>query len=305
MMAAPSSTWFTTSPDWGWIIVLYLFFGSLAGGSYFLAAMIDLFGRREDRPLARLGYFATFACLIASGICLLSHLYRPDRFWHLFIEIHTWRPMFEYWVPMSTGGWAVITFSALATLSFLAALAESRAWSGHRAWSLIRGLRAPGAAGIVITVLGTVAALYAAGYPGVLLAVTNRPIWADTPLIGMLLSISAISIAAGLLLLLSRLRHRSLPGRAALFRMVRWLIALEFLALLAVVVSLGPAARGWMNGWGVLLFVGVVLIGMVLPMLLHRYGDRPRLHAMTAVPVLVLGSGLLLRAIIVLSSESL
>ena len=38
MNGAPSSTWFTASPDWGWFIVLYFFLGGLAGGCYFLAS---------------------------------------------------------------------------------------------------------------------------------------------------------------------------------------------------------------------------------------------------------------------------
>src|SRR5580698_1376314 len=64
MNGAPSSTWFTTGPHWGWYIALYFFFGGLAGGSYFLAALIDLFGRREDRPLAHIGYYVAFPCEI-------------------------------------------------------------------------------------------------------------------------------------------------------------------------------------------------------------------------------------------------
>ena len=54
-MAVPSSTYFSAPPDWGWLITLYFFFGGLAGGSYFLASLIDLFGRPEDRPLSHLG----------------------------------------------------------------------------------------------------------------------------------------------------------------------------------------------------------------------------------------------------------
>ena len=46
MNGVPSSTWFTTAPDWGWYIVLYFFIGGLAGGCYFLAAVIDLCSRK-------------------------------------------------------------------------------------------------------------------------------------------------------------------------------------------------------------------------------------------------------------------
>ena len=52
---APSSTFFTASPEWHWLIIGYFFIGGLAGGCYFLAVLIDFFGRPEDRALARLG----------------------------------------------------------------------------------------------------------------------------------------------------------------------------------------------------------------------------------------------------------
>ena len=50
MNAVPSSTFFSAPPDWGWLIVFYFFFGGLAGGSYFLAALIDLLGRPRGSP---------------------------------------------------------------------------------------------------------------------------------------------------------------------------------------------------------------------------------------------------------------
>lgn len=80
MTEFPSSTYFTVSPDWGWLIVCYFFFGGLAGGCYFLAVLIDFFGRPEDRPLARLGHLISFPCIIISGILLTVDLYRPERF---------------------------------------------------------------------------------------------------------------------------------------------------------------------------------------------------------------------------------
>ena len=52
MNGIPSSTYFTVAPDWGWLIVFYFFFGGLAGGCYFLGALIDLV-RQSGGPPAR------------------------------------------------------------------------------------------------------------------------------------------------------------------------------------------------------------------------------------------------------------
>ena len=66
MIYAPSSTWFTSPTHWGWLITLYFFFGGLAGGSYLLAALIDVFGRREDRHAENLNGKAAdwFKCFL-------------------------------------------------------------------------------------------------------------------------------------------------------------------------------------------------------------------------------------------------
>ncbi|MGE5522766.1 MAG: NrfD/PsrC family molybdoenzyme membrane anchor subunit, partial [Rhodospirillaceae bacterium] len=262
MDAIPSSTWFTVPPHWGWLIVIYFFLGGLSGGCYLFAALIDLLGRREDRPLARTGYYVAFLCLVVSGVLLIIDLARPSRFWHLLLEDHTWQPMFKYWSPMSIGSWMLLVFGIFAFLSVLGALSEA----GRLAWPAARRLRAPGTLGAAIAIVGSLLGLYVAGYTGVLIAVTNRPIWADTPLLGMLLVVSGASISAALLILLApRVRSTAL-GLTALERTDAWLVALEFLVLVAVVISLGAAARAWLSGWGVLLLLGVVGLGMALPL---------------------------------------
>src|SRR5262245_37205189 len=102
------STLFTAPPHWHWLIVLYFFIGGLAGGCYFLAALIDLFGRREDRALARLGYYVAFPAVLISGLLLTLDLHRPLRFWHMLVQANTWRPMFKAYSPMSLGSWALL-----------------------------------------------------------------------------------------------------------------------------------------------------------------------------------------------------
>jgi formate-dependent nitrite reductase membrane component NrfD len=320
MNGAPSSTWFTVGPDWGWLIVLYFFVGGLAGGCYFLATLFDLFGRPEDRPLARLGYYVAFPCVVLSGILLTVDLGRPLRFWHMMLESNTYLPMFKYWSPMSIGAWALLAFGLFAFLSFLGALAEEDApsvknpadrrgirWAALHTraarWPALRRLRAPSGLGWVISVAGGVFGFYIAGYTGVLLAVTNRPIWSDTPLLGMLFVVSAASTSASLIMLLAHRSGWTLPGLANLHRMEDWVIALEVLVLVAVMVSLGPVLSAWLNAWGLLLLL-VIILGMVAPLVLSWRARRMREWNITTAAVLVLVAGFLLRVIIVFSSES-
>jgi len=294
MNTPPSSTFFSAPPDWGWLIVLYFFVGGLAGGSYFLAVLIDFFGRPEDRPLARLGYYISFPCIILSGLLLTLDLTRPERFWHMLFDAHSFSPMFKAWSPMSIGSWALTIFGLFSLLSFLSALAEA----GRLKWPAARRIRAPGVLGGVLSVLGGLLGFFVAGYTGVLLSVTNRPIWSDTPLLGMLFVVSAASISAALMLLLVGKSGGKMPGVRALHRMDAWVVVLELIVLVAVVISLGPGARAVMNSWGVLLLVGVVLIGMLAPLALYWRN----LNA-TAAAVLVLVGGFILRLVIVFSAQ--
>jgi protein NrfD len=307
MNGAPSSTWFTTAPHWEWLIVLYFFVGGLAGGSYFLAALIDLVGRPADRPLARLGYYIAFPCVVLSGLLLTVDLGRPLRFWHMFIERNTFEPMFKYWSPMSVGSWALLVFGFFTFVSFLAALTEDDriSWPAFRKRrALFQRLRTPSVLGRVVAVFGGIGGFYLAGYTGVLLAVTNRPIWSDTPLLGMLFVVSAASTSAALMMLLAHKAGWTMPGIADLHRFDAWVLTLELAVLIAVILSLGPVLRAWINAWGVLLLIGVIIPGMIVPLLQSWRAQRLRMNVPTTA-VLILFGGFLLRVVIVFSSETI
>ena len=309
MIGVPSSTWFTSAPGWHWYIILYFFLGGLAGGCFFIAVLIDIFGRREDRPLARLGYYIAFPLVLVSGLLLTLDLTKPFRFWHMLVESNTLRPMFKPWSPMSLGSWALVAFGFFSLLAFLAALAEEEEdrlrWRSLRKiqWPAFRVLRAGTAFSHVIGVLGGIAGFFIAGYTGILLAVTNRPIWSDTPLLGMLFITSAASTSAALLILLAYRWGWTMPGLRNLHRMDDWVILLELFVLIAVVVSLGPVLVAWLNAWGFLLLL-VAIFGLIVPLILSWRARRlPHLNLATPA-ILVLIGGFLLRVVIVLSSEA-
>jgi formate-dependent nitrite reductase membrane component NrfD len=295
-----SDTFVTASPEWGWLVIFYFFFGGIAGGSYAIAALIYLFGAPEDRPLGRIGYYVSFPAVLLCAPLLIVDLTRPERFWHMMIQSETFLPMFKWWSPMSVGSWALMVFGAFSFFSFLAALAEDDRLP-------IRALRAlhQGAFGKAFVAIGAAFAFFLASYTGVLLSVTNRPIWADTNLLGLLFLLSGASTAAALMILLAG-RRQGVPGPAlrSLYRFDDWVMVLELLVLVAVVVSLGAVAAVWLNVWGALLIVGVVLAGILLPLLLHR---RHLLGSLSipAASVLVLIGGFILRAVVVLSSEAI
>src|SRR5881409_2407939 len=87
-----SDTFFSGAPHWTWFIIPYFFVGGLAGGAYFLAAVLDWFGRPEDRPVVRTGYDIAAVGAILSGLLLTIDLGRPLRFWHMLFQSENFPP---------------------------------------------------------------------------------------------------------------------------------------------------------------------------------------------------------------------
>ena len=293
-----SSTFFTASPQWRWFIVAYFFLGGLAGGSYFLATLLDRFGTERDRPLVRLGYLVAFPIVCLCGLVLTVDLGRPERFWHMLVESQTWRPMLKTYSPMSSGAWVILLFSGCAFVSFAGVVGEH----GWPRWALLRHASPDARFGRLVSGAGAILGLYLAGYTGVLLSVTNRPVWADTTLLGLTFLTSAASTSAALLILLGFWSGLARERLYPLERFDRSALILEVLAIAALVASLGRIATVWLDGWGMLL-AAMVLGGIALPLLLDWRGPAGR--PAWIAPTLVLLGGLMLRMVIVFSSDRL
>jgi hypothetical protein len=72
--------------------------------------------------------------------------------------------------------------------------------------------------------------------------------------------------------------------------------------------KLGSMARAWLNAWGALLLIGVILIGIVLPLVLQFRSHRGRFLGDLATPagsVLALVGGFIFRIVIVLSAQGI
>jgi formate-dependent nitrite reductase membrane component NrfD len=305
-------TFFTASPQWAWGIIIYFFVGGIAGTAFFLAALLQLSGNRRaggradgrSDSIVRLGYYIAFVGVVISGFILTIDLTRPLRFWHMLIQNHTGKPMFKAWEPMSVGVWGLLLFGLFSFLAALAALSEDRPNARLLQSAPVRWLRRRGPS-LTIAVLGSICGLFIAGYTGVLLAVTNRPIWADSHLLGLLLLVSGASTgAAALILLAVRRRAADSASLGWLVWFDRNVLILELLVLIAFILSLGSVARVFVSWWGAVLLLGVVGTGILLPLLLERKGPHAARELVRSASLVLLG-GLLLRMVVVLSSEQI
>src|SRR5213076_2296936 len=215
------------------------------------AAILEWFGKPEDRPVVRAGYDVAAVGAILSGLLLTVDLGQPLRFWHmLFQSEHFPAVIFKAWSPISFG---------------------ARAEEGRLRNAALRAVGGVVRGGLakLVSGVGGILGFFVAGYTGVLLSVTNRPIWADSPWLGALFLVSGASTGAAMLILLA-------PGRGAAQRSLEWLssfdsraLVLELLVLALFLVSLGSINRVWLGVWGLVLLVGVVGVGILAPLRLH------------------------------------
>lgn len=316
---------FVAPPEWTWYILFYFFFAGLSGGSYVIATLFRFRGDRADVSVARLGYYAAFLALLPCPILLTLDLGRPLRFWHMM-----WNTTpgdaglnFKYWSPMSVGVWALVVYGAFATVAFLYALVGDGKiglpFARRAAGSL------DGALGKVVFGIGAVIGLFIAGYTGVLLAVSNQPVWSDTWALGGLFLASGLSGSAALLLFLLRYRPEAEGSAASLIVSERLYALLELALIVIFALTLIPAGTfgiafgfPWILLWLVALAGLAPGIGGLLTSRLAVTGEgepapartgsvatKVRTSAATtvAMPALVLLGVLALRAAVIFSIQ--
>jgi len=295
---------FVHPPLWEWYIVWYFFLGGLAGGLYMLGTLLRLVGDPRDQGVARLAFLIAFPAMAICPILLTLDLGHPLRFWHMLIDSRTWGPMFKYWSPMSVGAWALLLFGAFSAASFVGALAEEGRFGLGRFSGVARVMHF-GPIGMLFELAGTAVGFFIAAYTGALLTASNQPFWSDSTLIGALFLASAASTGIATLLLIMSFVRRAPPDSVVnLERTDRWAILLELVLLVAFVLSLGGLMPAFIsNPYGILLLVGTLLAGVLVPLLLNW---RPRLLGSSSTIVaalLALIGGLILRYAIVMAGQ--
>jgi formate-dependent nitrite reductase membrane component NrfD len=297
-------------PHWGWYVILYFFLGGLAAGSYFIATLLAWQGDPRDRETVRLGYGLAFPLVAACGVLLIVDLGVPLRFWHMLMRSE--EPpslLLKPWSPISLGSWVLLIFGFFSFVSFLGALVESGRLRAPWLVRLDRAARsAPRSLAVIWSIFGAFFGFFLAGYTGVLVTGTSIPVWHNAQLLGALFLASAASTSYALLMLFL-LRRGYGPDHVTvrkLGRADRYAILLELAFLAVMLILLGSVARPFIaGGFGVVLWLGVIGIGLIAPLWLHRlrtarWNDLERIRIAAAC---VLAGGLLLRFVVVMAPQ--
>ena len=290
---------FAAPPYWEWWILGYFFFGGISGGSYAIGTLLRLVGTPADQRAANIAFITSFLALLPCPIFLIADLGQPLRFINMLFDASNGGLAFKPWSPMSLGSWALLGFGLFSFVSFVGAVADN-GW--RPADPIARILR--GTVGAAWNIIGTAFGFFVCGYTGVLLAVSNQPVWSDGwPLGGVFLA-SSLTGAAAVLLLLARSRRDVEPGTAVrLERADRNFAVLEAVLIAIFLVTVGLAGTlGKMAGVWLLLWL-VVLLGLAAPFVFSRL-DSARRWAPVTAPILVLLSVLALRALVIFSAQT-
>ena len=291
---------------WGWELPVDFFLGGLTAGILVLSGWMLWRGHRSPRPQAAFapasgGLFLVGLVALTLGVLtLFLDLGHKAYFWRLYL---TMKP----WSPMSWGSWIVtLAYPVLVAgmlldppkdvLRRLPALRSTVDWLATRA-----GVRP------AIGFLAIVAGVGLGTYTGVLLStLVGRPLWSNG-LLPPIFLVSALSTATAF-------AHWATPDAEEQVRMARlnnlWLtielglVGLLLISLRSATGAHAEAARLLLGGpYTAVFWVGVVFLGILLPLVIHSLAVTHRIAHTRVAPILVMLGGLALRFVIVSAGQ--
>ncbi|HUE67416.1 MAG TPA: NrfD/PsrC family molybdoenzyme membrane anchor subunit [Candidatus Acidoferrum sp.] len=297
---------FVRAPEWLWYILFYFFFAGIAGGSYVIGTLLRLSGDARDEAAARVAFLIAGPATLLCPLLLTADLgVSWIRFWHMLVNVTPGDTSlnFKYWSPMSVGVWALLVFGFFAFISFV------DAWISQRRGAPFVPLLLNRAFNVVGAVLG----LFIASYTGVLLSVSNQPVWSDTWALGGLFLASGLSGAAALVAWLIRNRPEASFSLGRVHQADGYFSALELALVIAFFITIGAAGTlarevPWLPLWA------IAIVGLAASLV----EARGHMRAMTSgssgsvagirvdtlvVSVLVLLGVLALRAAVIFSAQ--
>jgi len=290
------------APVWRWEIIWYFFFGGLAAGCYVIASIAALFGSREDRAVARTGYYLSLLAILPCPLLLTKDLGRPERFLHML-------RIFKVKSPMSMGTWGLVSFSLFSGVTAVIQAARDgilgRWWGARLLAALPQRL---------IALPGTVLGIFLGGYTGVLLTATSVPLWSRSKVLGAVFISSAFSTSSALISLVLRFTHTPAHTLHKLERLEWVALLVEMMDLVTFLRGSGRAARPLVGTapteHGRTFWRFVFGGGLALPWLLQTlslFGGRPgkrRNGRGIVISLLVLMGGYFLRRTMIEAGRS-
>ena len=313
---------------WGTPLFFDLWAAGMAGGAFFAAFLLSLFGMDKQRRLLKVATYIGIPLVLLGVVLIIADLGEPLRAFNMYLglrptawemisgsgaaSLRLWPPFLAVFPvsPMSVGGWALVLFVVSAIVLAVLFLAESaKAWElqGAVGWGVdvLRVLRP------LITLVAWVTfglAIVVMIYTGVVLAASSMALWSTTMLVPALFVSSAIATGVGALLIVVGVVKSSEGGLTPLLRSALRILLLVQLVLLVLFLiwALAAGVVGTLisGAVGIWFWLGVVVLGLLVPLAIEFAMTKTKVGGLAMLsPLLVLIGGLLLRATIIVAGQ--
>jgi len=306
---------------WGGMIAIYLFLAGIAGGAFLTASLTDLFGKKQYPKVIRSGSYIALVTIIVGLGLLVVDLGRPLSFWKLMLNVNLGS-------VMSIGVFIVSGFTGLSfvygCLVWLTASAQKQIHltSGNTEVAASENIRIAAASvntdvaatsvglGIQVlrkpvAILGVLFSVATATYTGFLLsAVTTNSFW-HTPFLGIevipflpilfLVSAASTGLAAALMGALN-------GDDLTVYKKADMVLIIVEIALISI-LYLSVKSVFFTGSMAILFWLGVVGVGLLVPLLLSIYGIKKHKNVILPVCSMVVIGGLCLRYFVVYTGQ--
>lgn len=283
---------------WGIPVAFDLFLAGLGAGALLIAIAADLFGQRRYERITRTGAVIAPWPVLVGVILLVIDLGKPERFWELLFRRGPGFLMINLDSVMSVGVWLLTIF---VILSLLYGALVLFGWVFTWGRKLRRG----------VGMIGLPVSLLVAVYTGVLLAATANPLW-NTVLLPAVFVASALSMGIAIVVFALalantyRARAKADPAIPELEKINSRVISLQLLvvALFVLVRITSPPLRMILgSGYGLLWWVGIIGLGMLVPLVFGIKGKTRKPQTSAVLAALVLLGGFFLRYVILIGGQ--
>lgn len=282
---------------WHWPISVDVFFGGMAAGLLFFAALFYLLGKEKEMPSAvKYAPFMAPIGITIALICLFYDLTHKLYFWRLYLT-------FKLESPMSFGSWVLMFITPLSFLWAFSYVREVFPKVNFNYDILITVEKFAIANRRIMAILLLPLSISLGVYTGILLSAFNaRPLW-NNAILGPLFLTSGLTTAAAVVIYFAKSDlERKLFNKIVLLLIV---VQLFFLTHMILGYFAGSeiqltAVQLLFEGTFGIMFIGfVIILGLIVPFILELFTYQG-IKIPVLIPVLlILLGGLIFRFVMV------
>jgi len=282
------------------MIAIYFYITGLHMGFYTTSVVATLLGKREWKPIGKIGAVGAVVILCIAPIFLLVDLTQPFRFWHLFVHLNVTSPI--------TWGTYFLTTYPLIGLFY--------------AYFVLAGRQRPAK---ILGLIGFPIAVSVHGYTGFILALSKARAFWNASINPILFLVSAMVSGLALIVLIANVRYRYLTKnetqeqRDADFAIIRTMLTMLTVFILIDLVLLGSdmavLGNSDIDSWeqlkvltvgefGFLFLVVEILVGEIIPLgMLSFKRIRESFWGINILSLLIMAGIFAMRIVLVMGGQ--